>query len=284
MTRTLKFNIIIGLFLLAACDREATGQVAAVVNGEEITLQELNTELQSMQVPEGADQEVLRQSALQRIIERRLLAQEAREEGLDKTPEFMIGRRQLEDNLLVQLLTRNAARGFEVPSERATDEFMRSNPGTFAERTLYRLDRIQFPVPGDTAPLQALEDDHTMDEVAATLRQLGIEFTRGEGGLDSARINPEVLNRILSLPDGEPFILPEGPNVTVAVITGESKQPVAGDQARPVAIEAMRARAISDALRQRLQAAKADAEIEYQPGFAPPSNAKAGPRAGAGES
>jgi EpsD family peptidyl-prolyl cis-trans isomerase len=271
MKRFPKWTPLACLVLVGGCNQEATGQVAAVVNGEEITLQELNAELESLPIPEGGDRKVLQQAALQRVLERRLLAQEAREDGLDQSPEFLIRRRQLEDNLLVQLMARTAERGSEVPSQRAIDTYMSSNPALFANRTVYTLDRIQFPVPSNASQLRALESAGTMDEVATQLRAMGIEFTRAPSRMDSAQVGQQLLERIRALPPGEPFIIPEGGGVTVAVITGEAKQPISGDQARPLAIQAMRNTKVMESLQQRLKTARAEAEIEYQTGFAPPA-------------
>ena len=94
--------------ILAGCDKEPEGQVAAVVNGDEITLQEINAEIASANVPAGTDAKQLQRQALNRIVERRLLAQSAREDGLDKTPEYLIRSRQVDDALLVQLLGQRA--------------------------------------------------------------------------------------------------------------------------------------------------------------------------------
>jgi peptidyl-prolyl cis-trans isomerase C len=54
----LKHTAALSLILLAglsACNREATGQVAAVVNDDEITLQEVNAEIAALQIPDSAD-------------------------------------------------------------------------------------------------------------------------------------------------------------------------------------------------------------------------------------
>ena len=65
--------------LLAGCHRGAPdGQVAATVNGEEVTLQELNTEIQASNIPQGMDKQVAQQQALQHIIDRKLLLDAAR--------------------------------------------------------------------------------------------------------------------------------------------------------------------------------------------------------------
>ncbi|NTZ43946.1 hypothetical protein G7A66_12795 [Altererythrobacter sp. SALINAS58] len=267
----MKLSLLTCLFALTACEKEATGQVAAVVNGEEITLQEINAELTAMSVPEGANKEMVQKAALQRIIDRRLLAQAAREEGLDKTPEFITRRRQMEDGLLVQILGRNASRATEVPDQAEISAYIRDNPALFSDRAVYTLDRIQFPMPADPEQLKALEDDHSLDAVAGQLRELGIEFTREPGRLDSAQLGQETMSKILSLPPGEPFIFPEGGMVTAAVITGKAQQPTSGDQAQTAAVQALRNQGLMDVLQRRLKAARTQAEIEYQDDFAPPT-------------
>lgn len=269
MKRSFILSLLASVSLLAACDKEPTGQVAAVVNGEEITLQEVNTELSSVPQPDGVDKDKLRQGVLKRIVERRLLAQAARDDGLDQTPEFLIRSRQLQDALLIQLLQQKEQRAAVVPNESDIDTYIAENPATFANRTIYTLDRIQFPLPGDLSLLKALEDDNTMDQVAATLQSMGIEFNRSPAQMDSARVGEERLAQIRALPAGEPFVTPEGAMVTVAVITGSEAQPISPDQSRPVALESIRNRDIQETLKNRLEAERATAEITYQDGFDP---------------
>lgn len=269
MKRSVSLLLLASTLAFAACDSEPTGQVAAVVNGDEITLQEINAELASANVPAGADEEEVRRAVLSRIVDRRLLAQEARKDGMDQTPEFLIRKRQLEDALLVQLLRQREERATEVPSQQAVDDFIAKNSAAFGERELYVIERIQFPRTGDRNVLQALEPAKSMDEVAATLNELGIEFTRQPARMDSARLPQEVIDSVKALPAGEPFILPEGPNITVGVIRETQRVPTTPEEARPRALQAMRGQNIAETLQKRLETAKSEAEITYQPGFGP---------------
>lgn len=269
--RAFRIACLAGAVLLAGCQKEATGQVAAVVNGDEITLQELNAEMSGMQLPQGVDKAQVQKAALERVIDRRLLAQAARDDGLDKTPEFLIRRRQLEDALLVQLLSQRVGRSVAVPDAKAIDAYTKHNPAVFSGRTIFTVDRIQFAAPADPGKLKALQDDHSMDAVASRLQQLGIEFSRDTSQMDSARLGQDRLDRIRSLPAGEPFVIPENGVVTVAVITGSKPQPVEGDQARPAAVQMLRNQSLSAAMQQRLAAQKAKAKIKYQDAFAPPA-------------
>jgi EpsD family peptidyl-prolyl cis-trans isomerase len=255
--------------LISACDKEPTGQVAAVVNGSEITLQEINAELAGANIPEGADTEKARQAALQRIVDRRLLADSAREEGLDKSPEFLVRQRQLEDALLVQLLGQKLGRTNSVPTQQEIDAFVKKNPGIFENRTIYEIDRIQFAATDNPKLMNALKDDHSMDAVAATLQDMNIKFERQTAGMDSARLGEDRLKQIQALPAGEPFIIPDGGVVTVGVITGQKQVPITGQNMRPLAVQALRNESLSNAMLQRLAAEKAKAKIEYKAGLAP---------------
>lgn len=215
-------GVVCMAMLAAGCDKKPEGQVAAVVNGDEITLKEINAEIGTANIPEGADSKEIQKAALQRIVERRLLAQAAQEDGLDKTPEFLIRSRQVNDALLVQLLGQRAEKSFQVPDQAAIDKFMADNPSMFAGRKMYVVDRIQFALPADMSKLKSLESSHSMEEVAAQLNSLGIKFERGPAKMDSAQLGQQRLNQILALPSGEPFVIPENGMVTVAIITGET--------------------------------------------------------------
>lgn len=269
MYRTATIAIALASLSLAGCGKEATGQVAAVVNGEEITLQEINAELGNTTIPDGVDKKVIQQAALQKIVERRLLAQAAREDGLDKTPDYLLRERQLRDALLVQLMGQRAERALKVPDQQEIDKFIGDNPLMFAGRQVLTIDRIQFALPEKVDQLKALENDHSMDAVAARLQQMGIQFRRDRPQVDAASLGQQRLSQIRALPAGEPFVLPENGIVTVGVIVGERPEPVSASDARPLAVQALRRQKLTETMQERLKQSRATAEIEYQAGFAP---------------
>ena len=57
--------------------------------------------------------------------------------------------------------------------------------------------------------------------------------------------------------------------VTVGVVTGERAEPVPAANARPLAVQALRNKQLSETIQQRLKQSRTNAEIQYQPGFAP---------------
>ena len=264
---------------LAGCSKKPTDQVVAIVNGEEISMPELNAELGNAQVPPGVDKKVVQQQLLQRLVDRRLLAQAAKDQGLDRDPAFIVEQRRVMESLLVEKLAKRTNDTIPVPTAAEIDKFIAGNPSLFGGRQLYGVDQIAFQTPADASKLKALEPAKTMDEVTAVLRQLGITFQRANRVVDSATVPPEQMQKILSLPKGEPFVVPSQGQVTVNVITGGKAEPLPDTQARAMAVRALRSQSLAKLGEARLKEARTKGKVEYQDGFAPakPAGAAAAP-------
>ena len=256
---------------IAGCSKKPTDQVVAVVNGEEISLPEINAELGTTQLPAGVDKKMVQQQLLQRLVDRRVLAQYAKEQGLDRDPQFIVDQRRMNESMLVERLAKRTNDTIPVPTAAEIDKFIAGNPSLFAGRQLYSVDQIAFATPADPTKLKALEPAKSMPEVAVVLQQLGIQFQRANRVVDSATVPPEQMQRILALPKGEPFVVPSNGQVTVNVISGGKAEPLPDTQSRAMAVRALRSQSLSKLGEARLKEARTKAKIEYQTGFAPPA-------------
>ena len=273
--QTLMVSITL-LVLMAGCQKKVGGQVVAVVNGEEITQQDVNAELQGASIPLTADKKAVTNQVIQRIVDRTLLVQKAKAEGLDKSPTYLEQVRHAQEAVAVNLLTSKAAKRVALPDASAVDSFIAGNPSLFAGRKVYKLDQIIFAQPSDLAVLHKLAPAHTLDAVAALLTASSIQFTRGSSQLDTGSVPPAIAAKIAGLPRGEPFITPEKGQVIASVIVGEQPNPTPGAQTRTAAVNILRQQAIGAAMQKQLDSARAAAKIQYQPGFSPvkaPANA-----------
>lgn len=263
----------------AACDRKATGQSVAVVNGEEISAGELNGELQLANVPPSADQKLARQQLLQGLIDRRLLAQDARKNGIDKSPEFLSRQRRMTDELLISMNAERQAGSQKLPDQAAVDAFIAQNPSAFAQRQILTLQQVAIDPPSDTKALAPLADAHSLDAVVETLTRLKIPFTRTSGKLDTGSVPPEALKRIFALPPTEPFVLPANGKLYANVIVGREPVPMSQDDMRKAAIAAMRQQNTRTGLSSAVKQLRSKAKIEYQDGYAPVAAASPAPGA-----
>ena len=104
----------------------------------------------------------LEQGALRQVVNRKILADVARERGLDKTPMFLLQERRAEEGILVQMLQRQMSSSVKQPSQTDLATFMAQNPDLFAQRKIFTVDQIQFEAPRDPNVLrkyQPLRDD-----------------------------------------------------------------------------------------------------------------------------
>lgn len=256
--------------LLGGCEKKVGGQVVAVVNGQEITQQELNAELNGQQIPQGADRKAVMQQLLQRVIDRKLLVSKAKEQGLDKAPTYLAQINRAQDAILIDMLASNVAKGLPVPDAAAAKQFMASNPSLFAGRKRYQLDQIVFQAANDPTLQAKLKPAKTLADVETVLKSAGIQYQRGTAQLDTAALPPVIATRIAALPAGEPFIVPQNGRLVVSVI--RSSEPVAApaQQTQPAAIELLRRQGVEQAMRKQVEQARTSAKITYDAGFAPP--------------
>jgi peptidyl-prolyl cis-trans isomerase C len=272
-----KLKLITGVAALAilvgGCQKKAGGQVVAVVNGEEITQQELNGELQGAMIPPSADKKAVMAQLLQRVIDRKLLVQKAKAEGLDQSPAYLDQVRRADEALMVNLLASKAAKGIALPDGASVDRFIATNATLFNARKRYTLDQIVFAQPADMSIVRQLEPAHSLDAVAATLSASGIAFTRGTATLDSATIQPAMAAKIAALPPGEPFVTPDSGRLVASVIKSTESTPTPEQQAKPAALNLLRQQALAATMQKQVETARAAAKIDYQAGFAPPPKA-----------
>jgi EpsD family peptidyl-prolyl cis-trans isomerase len=266
--------------LVAGCGKKGggeleKGQVVATVNGQDITVHELNAELQGAQIPANISPEQkkqLEQAALQQVVNRRILADVARERGLDKTPMYLLQERRADENILVQMLQRQMSGAIKQPTQTEIDTFVAQNPDLFAERKIFTIDQIQFEAPRDPAVLRKYQPLKTMDEVEAMLKQDGLQYKRAPSKLDVATANPQLVEQVLKMPKDDIFLIPAGRVMVANKITNTEVQPLTGDQANQLATGLLQQRKFQDLIKRDLEpkVKKAESEVKYQAGFGPP--------------
>lgn len=263
-------RIIVALVLALAsssCQKKASGQTVAVVNNEEITASDLNSALTGAGT--AANSSDLRNTTLQKLIDRKLLVQQARADGLDKSPEYLNQLRRATDDLLINMFISRRLSTSQVPSADEINRFEASHPGMFANRETWTLQQIIFPIPKEKAVADKLSAAKTLDEVAQILTASGLQFTRATRKLDSAMFPQVAYEEISKAGPGEPFIAP-GPDKAVAnVIAAREPNPLTGDQARSTALDMIRREQADKVAQDRINDLRAKAKIEYQQGFAP---------------
>lgn len=264
---------------LAACgDKSAapTGQVAANVNGEEITTTDIDSELAGATAPTPEAQKNLQRMALENIINRTILAQAAEKDGLAKGPEFAVIERKARQLALVELLQRNAGKSLPQPTAEEIDSFISQNPAMFSQRKVFVVDQI-IVTQGNQELLKALQPVKTMAEAQAVLARFNIKGNNSVGVIDSLTIPPEAAKQLGALPPDEVFIIPSNGALRINHVRSSQVDPISGDQAKAIAKEMLTRQrgqsAVQNALAERVKAGRTG--VKYNDAFAPPKDAAA---------
>lgn len=232
--KTLGVILLPSLALLAACGgNEAaapTGQVAATVNGKEITMIDVR---QEAGVPNPSKE--LEEAALRSIIIRRLLADEAVEEELDKLPATAMMQEKARQMVLVDALTNQIRSTTPKASREEAEQFITNHPASFAQRRIFLVD--QLIVPTSTPDLlKAIEPLDTMPQIEQLLSQRKVQFQRAVGSIDALSIDADVAEKIAQLPEGAVFASPEGGVIRINRVRETVVQPISGEAAIQVAL------------------------------------------------
>ena len=269
----MKYRVIAAIalgVLASSCTRKAEGQTVAVVNGEEITVPDLNFALTMTKAPEGANEKDVRSQVLQQLIDRRLLAEQARKEGIDKSPEYLNRKSRADEDMLISMLANRRLNTTQLPSDREIQTYVASHPEMFANREVWSLDQISYSTPSGKDVQAEIAAAHSIDQLIAVLGKYKIGYNRQKNRLDTSAVPPEIYSKLNGLPAGEPFVIPFGNKSVASAITGREPHPVTGDQAKPTAVDMMRKTQTAKSLEGVLKSLRSSAKIEYQQGYAPP--------------
>lgn len=262
--------LIVGSIGLAACgssDIAPQGQVVARVNGEDVTLSELNAELLANNLSGKADDKAVTGAFLERLIARKLLVSVAKAEKLDKSSEFILMRQRSEENELAALAQRQFLSRAKPPSKTEAEAYVRAHPEVFNGRKLMVLDQIRFLQPANANDIKALEGAKSLDAVAAVLKQNAIRYERAPNVFDTTSVSPEMSAKIDGLPAGEVFVISNGKMVLVNMIREKQPAAIPADAALQYAGQLIRQERGKAAIATQVADLRKKAKIVYQPAY-----------------
>lgn len=268
---TIALSALVAVSALGGCQKKPGGQVVAVVDNDEITQQELRVEAETQVpgLPAGPLPDALAANVLQRVIDRNLLAQYARDQGLERGPEYIARRRQLDQTLLATLGMRKLSGTPSTPTAAEVQQFITANPTLFSQRERLSLDQIRFATPKDPKTIQALTKLGMLDAIAQKMSADRTPFSRGATVLDTASVATGVAKQILALPSGEIFDLSTNGTTFISAITGRASAATSPDSWAAPATEALRRDRLSKSLAASMEKLRKTAKISYDSAFKP---------------
>jgi peptidyl-prolyl cis-trans isomerase C len=265
---------------LSGCDRgkAPTGQVAAKVGGQEVTVQEIQAELGGFNAPDAATRKRAEQQALQSIVARKLLAKAATDAGVAKSPDFALQKQRMEDALLVQAWQNNLVKAVPQPAPEEVQQFITQHPEFYANHKVFTVDQLRLPAITDRKIIDELKPLNDLDAIGQVLTGHGIRYTSSKATIDSLSVDAGVLDQIAKMPPGEVFIIPNQNMMIANKIVDTKLVPLSSDVATKHAIQYIKAQRAQETVRRQFGSVVSNSKtkVVYNKAYAPPSPAAKG--------
>lgn len=252
--------------LVSACSSKAEqkpGQALASVNGEEITVMQLNDELSRSNAP-ATQQEAARKQALEALIDRQLLIGEAAKEKVDRDPRVVQAIERARSVILAQAYMQKRLGTPAKPSAAEVEAYYSQNPQFFAQRKHFDMREIVLPTREVTDELKAVMDKtRSLDEVAAWLDQHKVKYQKAQLSRSGSELPPELSAKLLALAKGQLFIVREGERSMLVTIADIRPAPVELDAVRPQIEQYLVAKKGKEAAEEEVKRLRASAKIAY---------------------
>ena len=265
-------SAVIAAVLISGCNKEPGGQVVAVVDDQEITLQDVRAQATAENITNKAALDAATPAIVQRLVDRSVLSDYARENNLDRGPEYVARRRQMEESLLAYLALRKLVGNLDQPTAAEARAYIAANPLSFAQRQRLALDQIRFAKPAQYRMIQEVTRLGSLDAVEAKLRADGVKFARVPASFDTGTVDPALAKKIAGLPDGDIFDLTMGETSYVSQIKGRTAVPSNRSDWEAQALNILRRKKLADSVKAKMDGLKKSTKIQYDAAYQPKAN------------
>lgn len=220
----------------AADSKKTDTQVVAKVNGDEITIHQVNFQLSRMGQMNEAQSKVAAKQVLSRLVELQLLKQQAIEQKLDKNPGVLQALEASKDQLLAQAYLEMSMARAPKPSTSTVDSFYKDRPELFENRRIYRLQELVVNI--DKAKFaetqQALKDIKGINEIATWLKDKNYPFSVNSNIKAAEQLPSDLLKKLQTLKDGDAVIISSENSFNIIHLVASQPMPIARSKATPI--------------------------------------------------
>mgnify|MGYP001340481606 CR=1 FL=1 len=267
--------------LVSGCEKPATAvknEAVATVDGDKIGEAELNVALSGLGALSEAQSAEARIRLLQALVDQRLVAQAAKNAGLDKDPAVAIAMEQASRQVLAEAYAERSFKDVANPSETEIAEYYNQHPELFSQRRIYRIQELDLTLdPSRMAEVEAkLKSAHSMGDFVNWLKEQGIEGKTAVAVKPAEQIPAPLLDRFSQMKDGQVTILSGRPgHVLVQQLQESQLQPASLEQAKNAIEQALMIQKRKGMMEADLKKLREAARIEYTSGYAPAAEANA---------
>jgi len=252
---------------LSACGsgtkEKAPGQSLAKVNGQEITIHQVNEEMMRANVP-AEQKDAATKQLLESLIDRQLLLEEAKRDKIDRDPAVMQAIERAKAQIMSQAYLQKRLASIGKPSKEEIDAYFTAHPEIFTQRKEYDMVQMAIESKDFSEDLKAyLLTTKSLPEMAAWMDQHKVKYVVNRQARSTADMPPELTKKIQGLRKGQMFVIQEG-NFHVLVGLNDIKDnPMTAEVAAPRIAQFLSDKKNKEAAQAEVKRLRTAAKIEY---------------------
>lgn len=211
-----------------------SSQTVARVNGDEITVHQINNELQRANIkPE--QKEAAAKQVVQSLIDRQIIVQEAMKAKLDRNPQVLQALENAKAQILAQAYIEQKVAQTAKPTAAEIAEYRNQHPLIFANRKVYLMDEILLPASSYSDELKnEVNAAKTMEEITALLNKREIKFRRTQAAHAAETLPQQLLEQLSKMKVSDIIFVRAKETNLIARINEAKDAPVAEKDSTPL--------------------------------------------------
>jgi len=252
---------------LSACGsgtkEKAPGQSLAKVNGQEITIHQVNEEMARANVP-AEQKDAATKQLLESLIDRELLLEEAKRDKVDRDPAVMQAIERAKVQIMAQAYLQKRLAGIGKPSKDEIDAYYTAHPEIFSQRKEYDMVQMVIDSKDYSDELKAyLPTAKSLAEVAGWMDQRKLKYVGNRQARSTADMPPELVKKIKDLRKGQMFVIQEGQSHILVALNDMRDNPVTAEVAAPQIAQFLVNKKNQEGSQAEIKRLRAAAKIEY---------------------
>ncbi len=267
---------------LSGCNDDKSGskgatQVAAKVNGAEISVHQINSVLSKATGITNENAAKARKEVLDRLVDQQIAVEQAIARKLDRNPEVLLNIEAARREILARAYLEQIAAAQPKATEDEIKKYYDEHPDLFAKRRIYNMQELA--IAKTEMPLDELKalvtSGKPMEEIAAWLKSKNIP-ARGNAGVRPAEQLPlELLPKLAQMKDGQTALIDGPQQAFIMRIVASQSAPVDEAAAKPRIQQFLQNQRNGKAVAEEMKKLKDAAKIELVGDFAKLADAAA---------